>query len=216
MCAENNVMRRAILIAVGLLITAVSVPSGTLALEFSLHPNNKSRTLTAILATGDIERGDVEKLKAFLSRTRKKKNTAIYLASPGGDLFEGTRLGLFFKERRIKTVIEGGYVCASACALAFLGGTDKSGNPWRSSSTNSRLGFHAFTDRAVGSVSSDEVQGVVAYILQYGLIVKAPTELLIAGFSTPNSDMFWVSQSDICALGIKLWSVERDAFVCNR
>ena len=75
--------------------------------------------------------------------------------------------------------------------------------------------FTAFTDQAVGPVSSDEVQGVVAYILQYGLIVKAPTELMIAAFSTPNSDMFWISQADICALGIKLWSVERDAFVCN-
>jgi hypothetical protein len=48
-------MRRATLIAVGLLIAAVGVPSGALALEFSVHPNNKSRTLTAILATGDID-----------------------------------------------------------------------------------------------------------------------------------------------------------------
>ena len=107
-------MRRAVLIAIGCMIAAVVLPSGALSLDFSPHPNNKSRTLTAILATGDIEKGDVEKLKAFLSETRKKKNTAIYLASPGGDLYEGIRLGLFFKERRIKTVIEGGNGCASA------------------------------------------------------------------------------------------------------
>ena len=207
-------MRRAVLIAIGCMIAAVVLPSGALSLDFRLHPNNKS-TLTAILATGDIEKGDVEKLKAFLSQTRKKKNTAIYLASPGGDLHEGIRLGLFFKDRRIKTVIEGGYGCASACALAFLGGTDNAGNPWRSSSTNSGLGFHAFTDPAAGSISPDEVQSVVANILHYGMTVGAPIELLIVGFATPNSDMYWVSHSDICALGIKLWSNERNAFVCN-
>jgi hypothetical protein len=68
------------LIAVGLLIAAVGVPSGALALEFSVHPNNKSRTLTAILATGDIRAGDLEKLKTFLSQTgRKRTQPSIWL-----------------------------------------------------------------------------------------------------------------------------------------
>lgn len=98
---------------------------------------------------------------------------------------------------------------------AFLGGTDNSGNPWRSSSTTSGLGFHAFSDPASGPISPEEVQQVVADILQYGTTVRAPRELLIAGFRTPQHEIFWVSQKDICALGIKLWSVELDAFICN-
>ncbi len=95
-------MRRAILIAVGCMIAALSSASGALSLDFSLHPNNKSRTLLAILATGEIREGDVEKLKDFINRTEKKKNTAIYLASPGGNLYEGMKLGLFFTHRHIK------------------------------------------------------------------------------------------------------------------
>jgi hypothetical protein len=200
---------------VGLLIAAVSVPSGTLALEFSVHPNNKSRTLTAILATGDIRRGDLEKLKTFLSQTGRKRNTAIYLASPGGDLYEGMSLGRFFKYKHIKTVVEGGHECASACAIAFLGGTDNSGNPWRSSSTTSRLGFHAFNAPNSGPISPDQVQQIVADMLDYGITVKAPIGLLIEGFRTPSHNMLWLSQRDICALGIKLWSVELDAFICR-
>lgn len=98
---------------------------------------------------------------------------------------------------------------------AFLGGTDNSGNPWRSSSTTSGLGFHAFSDPASGPIGPEEVQQVVADILQYGTTVRAPRELLIAGFRTPQHEIFWVSQKDICALGIKLWSVELDAFICN-
>jgi len=184
------------------------------SLEYRLHDNNKPN-LRAILAVGDIEPGDTERLDKFLSRLPRPNNSAIYLASSGGNLYEGIRLGLYFRQSLIKTVVEGGYDCASACALAFLGGTDNKGLPWRSSSTNSRLGFHAFKGITEMSISTDEVQKVVADILRYGKLVNAPIDLLIAGFSTPSRDIFWVSQQDICTLGIKLWSNTEHRFVCN-
>jgi hypothetical protein len=208
-------MRRAILIAIGFVVAAVTSPGDALALDFTYHPNNRSKTLTAILATGEIREGDVEKLKDFLSQTEKRRNTAIYLASSGGNLYEGMNLGLFFKYRRIKTVVEGGQDCASACAIAFLGGTDNSGNPWRSSSTTSRLGFHAFNAPNSGPINPDRVQQIVADMLDYGITVRAPIGLLIEGFRTPSHGMLWLSQKDICALGIKLWSIELDAFICR-
>ncbi len=185
-----------------------------LSLELKIHPNT-SRTLTAILATGPIQNLDVERLDKYLSKLPKRPNTAVYLASPGGDLYEGMRLGAYFRERRIKTVVEGGKSCASACAIAFLGGADNDGKPWRSSSTDSSLGFHAFRSISIGGINSDDTQQVVADILRYGKRVDAPIELLIASFSTPSSDVFWVSRADICALGIKLWSNEEKRFVCN-
>jgi len=136
------------------------------------------------------------------------------LASPGGNLYEGMKLGLYFRQERIKTIVEGGEDCASACALAFLGGTDTKGQPWRSSSTNSRLGFHAF--RGIEkTASSDDVQLIVADMLRYGKAVDAPIELLIQGFSTPSENIFWVSSGDVCALKIKLWSNDTKRFVCN-
>jgi hypothetical protein len=63
---------------------------------------------------------------------------AVYLNSPGGTLYEGMRLGRMFKDERIKTVVEGGEMCASACAIAFLGGRDRQGVKWMSSTTTSR------------------------------------------------------------------------------
>ncbi len=108
--------------------------------------------------------------------------------------------------------------------MAFLGGTDNSGNPWRSRSTNSRLGFHAFhavpaqgwAGIAKPMMSPDEVQQVVADILEYAITVNAPMGLIIEAFRHPHDRMLWLSQKDICALGIRLWSVEFDTFVCNR
>jgi hypothetical protein len=184
-------------------------------MDFIEHPGNTSRKLTAILATGEIAKGDAKKLELFFSRLPHRKNTAIYLASPGGNLYEGINLGQYFRKNGIKTVIEGASDCASACAIAFLGGTDRKGKPWRSSSSNSRLGFHAFASPDGAPPTSDEVQNVVSDLLNYGKTVDAPIELLISGFATPSKEIYWVPQSDICKLGIKLWSVETNNFLCN-
>lgn len=195
--------------AAGLALGLVGTAWG---MEFALHANSRSPTLNAVLATGPVVEGDVDRLSSFLSALPDKPHTAIYLASLGGDLYEGMRLGAFFRDQRIKSVVEGGADCASACAIAFLGGTDNQGKPWRSSSTNSRLGFHAFTG---STISADEVQKVVSDILWYGTYVDAPTELLIVNFATPSNEIYWVSDNDLCRLGIRLWSLTANSFVCN-
>ena len=114
------------------------------ALEYQLHPNNKSM-FTAVLATGVIELGDTQRLDTLLRTLPQTSNKAVYLASGGGNLYEGIKLGLYFHDKRIKTVVEGGRECASACALAFLGGTDSKGLPWRSTQ---RIAAWAFTHSA--------------------------------------------------------------------
>jgi hypothetical protein len=129
-------------------------------------------------------------------------------------LAEGMRLGRFFKVAHIKAVVEGGQICASACALAFLGGTDNDGNPWRSSSTNSRLGFHEFSTPGAKMQNENDTQVIVSQVLQYGKEVSAPLDLLILNFATSSDDIYWLSQTEICSLGIKLWDTEANRFVC--
>lgn len=193
---------------------ALGTVASVSALDFSVHPNASSMpAVTAIFAEGDIEEGDVERLASFLSTVTVRNTIAIYLASPGGSLFEGMRLGRFFKEHRIKTVVEGNRVCASACALAFLGGRDNDGNPWRSSSSNSQLGFHAFSS-AQSVRDENETQQVVSLVLEYGKEVEAPIELLILNFATPSSSIYWLSEEEICSLGIKLWDTPGNRFIC--
>lgn len=190
-----------------------AVPSVTLALEFSVHPNT-SRNLTAVLATGRVVEGDTERLDTFLSRQPQSSRTAIYLASPGGSLYEGMRLGRYFARNRIQTVVEGGHDCASACALAFLGGRDRNGQVWRSSSDNSRLGFHAFSSPGRMLVDAEETQRVVADVLSYSRDVEAPLELIIINFATPSQSIYWLSHLEICGLGIRLWSNASNRFLC--
>ena len=163
------------------------------ALDFVIHPGNTSPSLTAIRATGVIENGDAERLQIFLNSQPKRKNTAVYLGSSGGSLYEGFRLGIFFHDNRIKTVLEGGMDCASACAIAFLGGTDDNDKAWRSSSTNSRLGFHAF--KSGGDLNQDEIQSIAADMIQYGRYVNAPMEFIVVALQTPSDAIYWVSNA---------------------
>lgn len=196
--------------AAAILFTA-SIATG---MEFRIHQNHSDR-LNAILAEGEIVPGDTSRLKETFNQLPRKQNDVLYLSSLGGSLYEGMSLGRFAWENGIKTVVEGGEDCASACALAFLGGRDHDGNAWRSSSDNSRLGFHAF--RSIGSVYQDEndTQRVVADVLEYTRSVHAPIELIIKKFATPSHSVYWLSNAEICLLGIKLWSNAQSKFVCQ-
>jgi hypothetical protein len=191
----------------------MSFATSSVCMDFSIHDND-SDTLNAILATGNIEWSDAEKLNALLSQRTWRPHTAVYLSSRGGSLGGGMRLGRYFKRNGIKTVVEGNEVCASACALAFLGGTDRDGNRWMSSTTTSFLGVHSFrnSDGTIYDLT-DDVQQVVAEILNYAQHVGAPPEILVRNFETPSDSMYWFSNSELLRLGIKVWDMERKCFV---
>jgi len=54
-------------------------------------------------------------------------------------------LGKFLYQNRIVTRVDARKVCASACAIAFLGGRNADGKPQRIKSSTARLGLHSFS-----------------------------------------------------------------------
>ena len=65
------------------------------------------------------------------------QHTRVFLNSGGGFLDHGYQLGRIFRSREISTVIAEGMSCASSCAVAFLGGRE------RSLQGNGTILFHA-------------------------------------------------------------------------
>lgn len=65
------------------------------------------------------------------------KMAAVLFRSPGGDLRAGLEIGETIRLRKFSAGVAPGTVCASACALAWLGGTE------RYMSQTSLIGFHA-------------------------------------------------------------------------
>lgn len=61
----------------------------------------------------------------------------VFLNSAGGTLSDGYEMGRVFKREGVQTYVANGQVCASACAVAFLGGK------FRRISGNGKLIFHA-------------------------------------------------------------------------
>lgn len=108
---------------------------------------------TVIRLTGMFEKGDAAELRKTLVRLKSVKETpgdlpftTAELSSQGGDVFEGVKVGYFFREFGIATVVRKSDLCLSACAFAFLGGTMAAlpvdAVPSRTIEAGGQLGFH--------------------------------------------------------------------------
>jgi hypothetical protein len=118
-----------------------------------------------IRLTGPIEAGDSDKLRKMLERLRGAAPPAagapfatVELSSKGGDLYEGLKLGYLFREFDVATVVRAADICQSACALAFLGGTQSHAPghavPSRSLEIGGQVGFHNFYLTSPGELSA--------------------------------------------------------------
>ncbi len=65
------------------------------------------------------------KLEPCILKDGRRASNLVYLSSGGGLLKDGYRLGELFRQYQIQTVVTGGQVCASSCAIAFLGGVNR-------------------------------------------------------------------------------------------
>ena len=73
-----------------------------------------------ITINGELEKGDAER---FLAIDGNSSPVLVVLDSPGGLLVEGLAIGRAIHERQFATDVR--KMCASACALAWLGGTPR-------------------------------------------------------------------------------------------
>lgn len=99
-----------------------------------------------IRLSGTIRDGDAIRLGEVLSRLAGPAPITIELASPGGDVREGYRIGSLLKERGVTAVVRKGEACLSACALAFLGGSAGNASTAGAARCNleigGKVGFH--------------------------------------------------------------------------
>src|SRR4029078_7273823 len=104
----------------GLAFAVLAQPAS--ALEISKHAKDNAET-NAVQLKGRIDDGATYDLQVYIAALAKKPNVVVYLNSAGGNLREGMRLGRFFFQNKIETVVESKTQCARACALAVFGGS---------------------------------------------------------------------------------------------
>lgn len=211
-------MRKSILI----IIFSISFWQHASSMEITKHANDHKK-LNAIQLSGLIEKGDAFKLKLYISELNNRKNIAVYLDSDGGNLMEGMALGRLFHNGKIKTVIEEHKLCASSCALAFLGGVNKNtGLIWRTKSSNAELGFHTFYNnfKPDATFSADEAnllvrvsQFIILEMISYFEEMEVNSNLLKKTLSTDGDEMYWVNNSEALDFGFHVWDAKTQKLI---
>jgi len=174
-------------ISLAVLMALTSDPA--FAAEISIL--NKSSAGTMIAVEGTLELGDGEK---FATLARTPGPGLVVFDSNGGNLLAGLRIGELARARGFSTLVLDGRTCASACALAWLGGEQ------RFLGASARLGFHAAYESKDGAnlVSSSANALVGAYLDRLSIAYETIYELTDAG---PES-IRWLTVADANRLGI--------------
>jgi len=169
-----------------------------------------SRADQSIFARGRIDPGTVSRFQQFLDAHSIDEGATVYLNSPGGSLVEGIQLGKVIRQRKLDTSIaaEGANsaACASACAIAFLGGVS------RSVPAGSKYGVHRFRymndpmSARAASAQVEQAQIASAILLQYFREMGVDPELYTASALTSSSSVSFLTPELL-----KKWHVVTEA-----
>jgi hypothetical protein len=154
-----------------------------------------------VLLDGDIELDDVAQ---FWSKVAAFSKATVAFRSEGGSLLAGIRIGTLIRDRGFATLVPDGAWCASACAVAWLGGVQ------RLLGTDSKVGFHAAYvlkgHKATESGPGNAVLG--AYLYQLGLSEDA----IVYVTQADPSSIRWLNLEQAAQYGIDValapWAVQ--------
>lgn len=187
-----------------------------MALDFDVRLFNAGATF---VLSGSIEAGDTERFRAYFESKADGFGFSVALDSPGGSMMEGMLLGEYFRATGINTIVARypirpagmedfdysgldsipGAQCSSACALAFLGGVD------RSIDKGGAIGFHQFyggSDERTAAEAMEQTQTTSAIVANYLRKMGTAPELFELMSITPPEELFIPSEADYTALGI--------------
>ena len=140
---------------------------------------------------GDIVLSDVLQ---FQQKTSTISKAIVVLDSDGGQLLAGIEVGKIIRLRNYMTLVPDNALCASACAIAWLGGTT------RYMAAKARIGFHAAFNAETKQETGVGNALIGSYLSQIGLPDRA---VIYVTQASPQS-MTWLTMSDAQRKGIEV------------
>jgi hypothetical protein len=144
---------------------------------------------TWILIAGNLAATDYQQFERIVATEPK---AVIGFVSDGGNVIAGIKIGRLIRMKNFSTLVVDKTRCASACALAWLGGTQ------RFMGTRALIGFHAAYDAMTGQESGEANALVGAYLHEIGLPYSAVSYIT---HMSPGS-MKWLTKADAEIVGI--------------
>lgn len=176
--------------AVTCVILGLAAACPAAAAEFTKKPAQNGKP-DVIAVVGDFELGDEDK---FADAARSSSDAMVLFQSRGGNLVAAIEIGRTIRRKGFSTLVPDKMQCASACALAWLGGRA------RYMSASAHVGFHAvYTDKNGRPMVSSAGNALVgAYLNELGLSSSA----VIYITSAAPTQMQWLSLDDAQQAGI--------------
>jgi hypothetical protein len=146
-----------------------------------------------VIVEGDLELGDIE---VFRSKVAALSKATVAFRSDGGSLLAGIRIGMLVRVKGFTTIVPDAAQCASACAVAWLGGAH------RFLGVGAKVGFHAAYVQKGGTTTESGPGNAVlgAYLDQIGL----PEDAIVYITQAAPSSMKWLNMEEAAQHGIEV------------
>jgi hypothetical protein len=159
--------------------------------DISVAPLDDDPAHAIVVVDGELVSGDDVLFRAQVGRLTK---VIVAFNSDGGNLLAGLAIGKIIRLNSFTTVVLDGKRCASACALAWLGGSPSfMGN-------GAYIGFHAAYIEKAGQATETGVGNALvgAYLTWLGLSERAVIYITQAA----PTEMTWLTLRDAERIGI--------------
>jgi hypothetical protein len=177
-------MLRTLVYVAVLLLTINAAKTATI----SVSPLGDSET-AFVTVVGAFDFSDSDQFRQKVSTISK---AIVAFQSDGGSVVAGIEIGRLIRLRNFVTLVPSNMRCASACALAWLGGTH------RLMGTDAQIGFHAAYNMDSKQETGVGNALVGAYLSQIGL----PDRAVIYVTQAPPNSMTWLTISEAQQVGI--------------
>jgi hypothetical protein len=182
----------------GALVSIWATP--VVAANMSLAPLDNDPEHAIVIVVGDLAPGDDVAFRTHVGRLTK---AIVAFNSDGGNLLAGIAIGKTVRMKSFATAVLDGQRCASACAIAWLGGSP------RFMGRAAYVGFHAAYVERAGRASETGVGNALlgSYLTQIGLSERAVIYITQAA----PSEMTWLTLSDAEQIGIEVLPFQQQA-----
>jgi hypothetical protein len=153
-----------------------------------------------VVVQGSFEKKDGDQ---FFTKTGSLGSAMVRLESKGGSLVAGIQIGETIRLKGFQTLVPAGARCASACAMAWLGGTQRFLGP------GAQIGLHSASNSKSGQSSNTANALLGAYLNRVGLPYSAVAYIT----QTAPQSMAWLGIADAKRLGIEVTALDSTAKV---
>lgn len=190
-CGDSWVMSMRNL-AFGLIAAAMFVPSHAHG-AITLAP--VADEYRVMIVRGDFDHD--QDLGPIFAQISNFGPDAITFDSPGGNVYAAMELGRFLRTKGVATVQTRAMECASACSLAFIGGSVRFADP-------GSIGVHqsSFSIDGIAAEQVSAIQGVTADVLSYLREMGVDSGLLETALRYQSHDIRYLSASEMDEFGV--------------